>query len=302
MRNMSSYDRLYETYWISDLKKSGTRYERLTAFVFKALHDSRTVIHDIKLVGESDVKHQIDVTIEEQSSKKRILIECKDFDLSGEKVGLGIVRDFWGVVDDVHPDEAIIITCNGFTSEAMKYAKSKGIKLAVLREFKESDWEGRIKTICVTMHIMHITEPKVSMHFGSQQHIDKLSADMQAAGLGGYGVMKGHPVYLNLPTEKIQFNEYIERVTNQHPRNTPGPVQLKIDLAGSTIEVEERGPIPIAGIVAEFEVMHAEEYFEVTSDKVAKLILSDLSESDLIVYEQDLVRLKVDESSGEIIG
>jgi hypothetical protein len=61
MSNMSSYEQLYERYWSSNLKKSGTRYERLTAFVFKALHDSHTVIHDIKLLGESDVKHQIDV-------------------------------------------------------------------------------------------------------------------------------------------------------------------------------------------------------------------------------------------------
>lgn len=298
---MSKYDDLYEAYWNSDIKKSGTRYERLTAFVFKALHDNKTVIHDLKLLGESDVKHQIDVTIEENSIQKRILIECKDFDISGKKVGLGIVRDFWGVIDDVHPDEAIIVTCNGFTSEATKYAKSKGIKLAVLREFQPSDWEGRIQTICVTMHIMHITEPKVSMHLSSQQAVDKLAADMQAAGLGGYGVMKGQPVYLNLQDERTQFNDYIEKITNEHPRNQPGPVQLKVDLNGSTIEVEHRGGIPIAGIVAEFEVQHAEEYFEVTSDKIAKLILSDLSDSDLIVYEQDLVRLKVNEETGEII-
>lgn len=73
---MSTYDKLYEKYWGSGLVKSGTRYERLTAFVLKSLHNQNTVIHDIKLLGESDVKHQIDVTIEENSSRKRILIEC----------------------------------------------------------------------------------------------------------------------------------------------------------------------------------------------------------------------------------
>jgi len=300
MKNISSYDQLYETYWNSDLKKSGTRYERLTAFVFKTLNENNTVIHDIRLSGDSEVKHQIDVTIEKDSSRKRLLIECKDFDTSGEKVGLGIVRDFWGVVDDVHPDEAIIITCNGFTSEASKYAKNKGIKLAVLREFRDSDWEGRIKTVCMTMHIMHITEPKISMHL-TQEDIDKFLADMQAAGLGYHGVMKGHPVFLNLPDERVQFNEYVERVTNQHPRNEPGPVKLEIDLNGSTIEVENRGGIPIAGIVAEFEVVHSEKYFEATSNKVAKLILSDLSNADLIICEEDLVKLRIDESRGEII-
>lgn len=301
MTKPSSYDELYEKYWDSDLKKSGTRYERLTAFVFQALQDSNTVIHDIKLLGESDVKHQIDVTIEKNSERKRVIIECKDYDISGKKVGLGIIRDFWGVIDDVHPDEAIIITCNGFTSEAMKYAKSKNIKLAVLREFRESDWEGRIKTICVTMHILHITEPKVSMHFDNQENVDKLTHDLSEAGIGGYGVRKGQPVYLNLPDGRKQFNEYVEKVSTDHPRNEPGPVELKINLAGSTIEVENRGGVPIAGLALEFEVVHSEKFFEVTSDKIAKLILSNLNESDIIIFEQDLVRLRINGETGEII-
>jgi len=297
----SNYDELHDKYWTSDIRKSGTRYERLTAFVYKALHDSDSVVHDIKLIGESEVKHQIDVTISKGDGEKRVLIECKDFDLSGKKVGLGIVSDFWGVIDDVHPDEAIVITCNGFTSEAIKYAKSKNIKLAVLREFEESDWEGRIKTICVTMHIMHITDPKVSMHIDSQESIDKLSKDLEDSGLGGYGVRKGQPVYLNLPEGRIQFNDYVEKVTNEHPRNDPGPVELKINLSGSTIEVENRGGVPIAGLIIEFEVLHGEEYFEVTSDKVATLIHSDLEGSDMIIFEQDLIRLNVNEETGEII-
>lgn len=183
----------------------------------------------------------------------------------------------------------------------MKYAKSKNIKLAVLREFRDSDWEGRIKTICVTMYILHITEPKVSMHFGNQENINKLTQNLLEAGIGGYGVRKGQPVYLNLPNGRIQFNEYVEKVTNEHPRNEPGPVELKINLAGSTIEVENRGGIPIAGLVLEFEVIHSEEYFKVTSDKIAKLILSDLKASDIIIFEQDLARLRINEETGEII-
>ncbi|WP_215866397.1 hypothetical protein, partial [Acidithiobacillus thiooxidans] len=66
-------------------------------------------------------------------------------------------------VDDIRPDEAIVITCVGFTADAQKFAKHKGIKLAVLREFQSTDWEGRIRKICVTMHIMHITEPKITL-------------------------------------------------------------------------------------------------------------------------------------------
>ena len=301
MPTRSIYDELHDNLWSADICKSGTRYERLTAFVFKSLRKNETVIHDIKLVGESDVKHQIDVTIEKDSKKKRILIECKDFDASGKKVGLGIVRDFWGVVDDVHPDEAIIITCNGFTADAMKYAKSKRIKLAVLREFKESDWKERIKTICITMHVLAISEPRVQLYFDNQEMIDKFYADLKNSGIGGNGIWKGAPVYLNFKNERIQFNEHIERITNAHPRENPGPVKLKVDLSEAYIEVENRGPVILPGILVEFDVLHGEEYFEVTSNKVAKLILSDMDESDIIIFEEDLIKLQVEEESGEIV-
>lgn len=39
----------------------------------------------MKLIGNTKVKHQIDVVINENESKKRILLECKDFDESGKK-------------------------------------------------------------------------------------------------------------------------------------------------------------------------------------------------------------------------
>ena len=114
--------------------------------------ERQTVVHDIKLVGSSDVAHQIDVTVEGSGERKSLLIECKDFDVSGDKVGLSIVRDFWAVVDDTGPDEAWILTCNGFTSEALKFAKAKGIKCVVMRLYTDEDDRGRIKRIFLNMH------------------------------------------------------------------------------------------------------------------------------------------------------
>jgi Restriction endonuclease len=78
--------------------------------VFKALEESTAVIHDVSLVGESDVSHQIDVHVTVEGQSRRVLIECKDFDTSGDKVGLPIVRDFWAVLDDTKANEGFIIT------------------------------------------------------------------------------------------------------------------------------------------------------------------------------------------------
>lgn len=296
----SSYDQLHDQYWQTATPKAGTRYERLVAFVFKALNTNRQVVHDIKLIGASDVKHQIDVTITDGKARKRLLVECKDFDVSSDKVGLSIIRDFSAVVDDIKPDEAIVITCVGFTQDAQKFAKHKGIKLAVLREFQSSDWDGRIKRICVTMHIMHITEPHVSLKLSDQAHIDKLQNDMAQEGMSGLGIWKGQPTFLNLSTERIQINEFIERKSNEYPRNAPGPVTLDIPLSGNTIEVSSHGGIPIEAMTLQFEVLHSDEYFEVTSNKIARLILEGFEGKDIIVYEEDLKRLSIDESTGEV--
>jgi hypothetical protein len=101
----------------------------------------------------SSVAHQIDVSIEVGGKRRRGIVECKDFDLSGKKVGLDILRGFRSVIEDTEVDEGIVLTCNGYTKEAQKYAKAKDIKLAVLREIQDNDLEGLIKTIIVNLHI-----------------------------------------------------------------------------------------------------------------------------------------------------
>jgi hypothetical protein len=64
-------------------------------------------------------------TIEIAGVSKRFLIVCKDFDASGAKVVLDILRSFRSVIEDTKADEGIVITCNGFTQDAQKYARSR---------------------------------------------------------------------------------------------------------------------------------------------------------------------------------
>jgi len=106
------YDRL-----IADEKlKDGTKYERLAAVVFRILTE-QTTVHDLRLKGEVDVTHQIDVVIGDD--KKRILIEAKDYD---RKASLPVVRDFAVVVEDLEPDDAFVVSTVGFSANAQKWA------------------------------------------------------------------------------------------------------------------------------------------------------------------------------------
>jgi hypothetical protein len=298
----SAYDRLHDQFWNASTPKSGTRYERLAAYVLKALNKPSTIIHDIKLVGESDVKHQIDVSITHGQEQKRVLVECKDFEVSSQKVSLGIIRDFASVVDDIKPDEAIVITCVGFTKDARKFAKHKGIKLAVLREFQASDWDGRIRQVRMDIKIVRTANLHLSLNMSEQRHLDKLQRDMMEQGLIGLtGLEPGQPVYLNLSTGRVQINDFVQQQTNEQSHKS-GAVALDVPLSESTIEVGTRGGIPIQGIRLEFDVVHDDVQINVASEKIARLLFEGFDGKDIIIFEDDIKRLSIDEETGEVKG
>lgn len=153
-------DLIYDQYVANEKLKKGTKYERLAAIVYKVLENKDIVIHDLRLSGDGKkTKHQIDVVIEKSGVKKRILVECKDY---SEIVGISVIRDFHGAVHQIKPDEAIVITTKGFTKEAVNFAEDENIKLAVLREFNESDWEGKIKEIHLNINVLLMDTPEIS--------------------------------------------------------------------------------------------------------------------------------------------
>ncbi len=139
--------------------KSGTPYERLAAIVFSLLTE-QTTVHDMKLRGDSEVAHQIDVTVGEGDNRKHILIECKDYTTG--PVGLDEMRSFWAVVEDLKPDAAYFVTTGRFTGPAAKFAAAKGVTAAVLRPPRDEDWEGILRRIELTISMLvPLSDPRV---------------------------------------------------------------------------------------------------------------------------------------------
>lgn len=149
---------IYNRLIAAEKRKAGTAYERLAALVFHMLSE-RTTVHDLRLRGESEVLHQIDVTVGEGDQRHRILIECKDYE---KPVGLGLVRSFWGAVEDLGPDEAYMLTTERFTGPAQRYAAAKGITLALLRPPRDEDWDGRARTVHIEIRMtVPIDQPTI---------------------------------------------------------------------------------------------------------------------------------------------
>lgn len=140
-------DLVYDRYLAVEKLKNGTKYERMAAVLFCVL-EKQTTIHDLRLRGSSGVAHQIDAVVGPEP--KRIIIEAKDY---ADRVKLGTVRDFFGVVEDLAPDGAYVVTTEGFTAPAKKYAAAKGIRLGVLRVPRDGDLDGLVQSIVLTINM-----------------------------------------------------------------------------------------------------------------------------------------------------
>lgn len=299
----SRYDELHDRLASASTSKAGTRYERLAAIVLKVLNEQQTVIHDLRLRGESEVKHQIDVTIEADGRTRRILIECKDFDLSGDRVGLGVIRDFFGVVSDVHPDEAFVITCNDYTRDARKFAAAKGIKLATLREAVVPEGRARVREIEMIISMLPRVIRSTRFVFEGDAAVGKrYLEDRTAAGLHPSRTEDVDPVFVNLPSgERFQLVEYVNFHLNDRPATEPGTYEKEIPLAGASLEVENRGGVPLSSIVLVYEAVETEAVVVRWANRIAALILTGFGDANLVIFEDEIRKFTIAED-GEVVG
>jgi len=300
-KQISRYDELHDLYSEILSTKSGTRYERLAAFVFKDLEQSGTVIHDLKLRGDSGVLHQIDVTIERNGKRQRTLVECKDFDISGDKVGLDVIRNFYGVKADIKPDEAYIVTCNGFTKDAELYAKSKQIGLVILREFRESDWDGRLRQIDIHLNMVVPSQPRIHIEFKQDDDPQKIANDLQTVGISLNGLGRDQPVFFNTPEGRFQANDFVKRNMKFSVSTPPGAVEHDVDVSNITFEVDNLGSVELKCLKISYEIVHTEETIEIGANKIAILLLQGIGSDNKVIWDDDLRRFKVDESTREVL-
>lgn len=294
-KRQSRYDQLLDKYHDILSTKSGTRYEILAALVFKALDDKRVVIHDLKLAGAA-VQHQIDVTVDIAGTTRRTLIECKDYDLSGGKVGLDIIRSFRSVIEDTGADEGIVITCNGFTEDAQAYAASKGIKLAVLRIFEERDREGRIEKIIINIVAQRPANPTATIAI-DPTHLPTYTAQLAAAGIVN-GIHVTDPVYFVRDSEQVQFNDFLSDHINATKLTTANTVSVSFPPEGWLLQVDTNPPLPFQSVNIAFDIHEETLTTEIVSNRVAELILSGFGPDDLIVFGDQIERYAVDPVTG----
>jgi len=293
---------IYDETVANEKLKNGTKYERLAAIVFKILSSDDTVIHDLKLKGDGKVaSHQIDVTIEKNHTKKRILIECKDYD---NVIGIDIIRDFFGAIYQIQPDESFVVTTKGYTKPAVDFANDEKIKLFVLRAFSESDWEDRIQNIEIIASIRHIDDPVIkSWKLSNSAEFQTLTHKHKDLIGKKFSCNAYKTFFYDKDGHKTQsFNEVLQPIFNSLER-IPGVTKTEeylfdssrfIYIGSSLVEVEG----------FEFEYSSYEE-IETTiidsSKKIALLVLKCLDGSiNELLFKQDIERWTFSDD-GEVI-
>lgn len=138
------------------LKNTGKLYETLTEQVFSRLLAQSglctKVERDVEIAGKS-TSHQIDVTFEFVVGPLtyRTIVQCKDW---GAPVKKEQVLTFHSVLNDIAGQpRGIIVSRSGFQKGAREYAKCHGISLYELREPRDEDWDGLIRTVVISLTV-----------------------------------------------------------------------------------------------------------------------------------------------------
>ena len=125
------------------IMNTNTEYEKFTRelcerlALYKGLLSS-TVQHNVKLKGKSGFEHQVDVLweYEKDGEVHRVAIECKNYN---QKIPIGRVRDFFGVLYDIGNIKGIMACKEGYQDGAKKFADFYGISLKELRAPRDGE-------------------------------------------------------------------------------------------------------------------------------------------------------------------
>ncbi|SEO09171.1 Restriction endonuclease [Terribacillus saccharophilus] len=296
-------DTIYNEYIVEEKLKQGTKYEKIAAVVYKILNQNDVVIHDLTLHGDGKkTGHQIDVTVQKPGSNisKRILIECKDYDT---KVGISIVRDFFGAIHQINPNEAFVVTTQGYTKGARTFAEDEGIKLAILRGFKEEDWEGRIRAVHIKGTIISMNPPTITWVAAGEQDLknfqDSANDDVNKTQNTSTRETFFYDQAGN-PQENLQT--VFRPIFNSLPRDPNSPTTGRYEF--ETIKY-----VKLAGVLVrvrgfDYEFTSSQSLIETVVDqgsKVALLVFKVLDEElDQIIFDQDLDKWTFNDD-GEVI-
>lgn len=306
-RDADAIELIYDEYVADEKLKHGTKYERLAAIVFKTLMHEHKVVHDLRLGGTGKrTKHQIDVTVERRDGRRlRLIIECRHLFASSRRstIDLDAVRSFASVVRDLQPDQGMMLTTVGYTNDARMFAEDEGIALGVLREFRDEDWEGRVREIRVRGDLSVPAPPAIAWIPRDENERERLRVALEKRD--GVNISTAVNYFYDADGDEIEslfevLDPYFRRVQREQPNAASGRElfdEVRWVVVGGEL-------VAVTGFEWEFPddaVEFSEEFVIGVGDRVAKLLLQTIDGSlDFAIFDRDLMAFEV-ASDGEIV-
>ena len=132
-------------------------YEATTAALYQALSEGSGITIEgfgasCRVKGKSGSWYQIDVLTKQSNGLQtvRTAIECKYWK---RRVTRNVVSYLIALLEDTNIEKGVVVSKEGFTSGAVALAKQRNISLVEMREPNDADWEGKIKTIHIMLHM-----------------------------------------------------------------------------------------------------------------------------------------------------
>jgi hypothetical protein len=262
------------------MKNTGKPYEALTEVVFTRLLAQDDVCakveRDVVLEGRS-TKHQIDVTFEFHAGpvSYRTIVQCKDW---GSAVKQEQVLAFHSVLADIPGQpRGIMVSRSGFQEGARRVADHSGIKLYELREPRDEDWDGLIRTVVIKMHLRAPRFEDVRLVLDEEA----IRKEVAARGLPGISVnFAGHPDLTPVVFEVTGARCDLNRILNSLvPRTGNAPVQVRHEFSERVVAEVPDSPIPrlpLKSIEATIHVSEHEDEMRVNIDHLIAYCFKDV--------------------------
>lgn len=255
-----------------------TEYEKFTQEIYQSLIDAEgkntiEVKHNVKLQGKSGQSHQIDVYWEYNVAgvKHRVAIECKNYNST---VSIGKVRDFYGVIDDIGNISGIIVTKVGFQKGSVEFAKHYGINLKELREPKDEDWKGIIRSIQLntTMVLPHIKSRFIAI----DQEWVKQNIKLPENGDLSY-TLDGMADQIWVIDENSEKIKNFHQLDQELPQNWKAEKDLEhsYHFENGYIAVEKFGKLKISSIDYKYDVNTTTKTSIIKGEDENKVVLKD---------------------------
>ena len=133
-------------------------YEELTKDIYQRLGQASGVTVECwgpacRVHGSSGTPYQIDVLASHTDGlhRYRTAIDCKYWD---RRVGRPSVAMLSSMLHDTGIEKGVLVSLNGFTKPAERFAAGKRISLVRLRPVADADWNGFIRRLSVDLCLL----------------------------------------------------------------------------------------------------------------------------------------------------